>query len=65
MGSKDLPFMLEQRPTNMMLIGNGYSAGIHNTAFDFNDAAIPFGIAYLHIPCRVCSPRSNRAKACR
>jgi metal-dependent amidase/aminoacylase/carboxypeptidase family protein len=30
-----------------MLVGNGKSAGLHNPAFDFNDAAIPFGVAYL------------------
>jgi amidohydrolase len=47
MGSEDFSFMLEERPGNIMLIGNGDSAGVHDSAFDFNDAAIPFGVAYL------------------
>ena len=46
MGSEDFAFMLEERPGNIMLIGNGNSAGCHHPVFDFNDAAIPFGIAY-------------------
>lgn len=47
MGSEDFAFMLEERPGNIMLIGNGDSAGVHHPAFDFNDAAIPFGVTYL------------------
>jgi metal-dependent amidase/aminoacylase/carboxypeptidase family protein len=47
MGSEDFSFMLEQRPGNIMLIGNGNSAGVHHPAFDFDDAAIPFGVSYL------------------
>ncbi|WP_454848876.1 M20 aminoacylase family protein [Rhizobium binxianense] len=47
MGSEDFAFMLEARPGNIMLIGNGDSAGLHDAGFDFNDDAIPFGIAYF------------------
>jgi amidohydrolase len=47
MGSEDFAFMLEERPGNIMLIGNGNSAGVHDPAFDFNDAALPFGLAYF------------------
>jgi hippurate hydrolase len=47
MGSEDFAFMLEARPGNIMLIGNGDSAGLHDAGFDFNDEAIPFGIAYF------------------
>jgi amidohydrolase len=47
MGSEDFAFMLEERPGNIMLIGNGNSAGVHDPKFDFNDDAIPFGVAYL------------------
>jgi len=39
--------MLEARPGNMMQIGNGGGAGLHEATFDFNDQAIPFGIAYF------------------
>jgi Metal-dependent amidase/aminoacylase/carboxypeptidase len=47
MGSEDFAFMLEARPGNMMQIGNGGGAGLHEATFDFNDQAIPFGIAYF------------------
>lgn len=47
MGSEDFAFMLEARPGNIMQIGNGDSAGLHEARFDFNDAAIPFGIGYF------------------
>lgn len=47
MGGEDFSFMLEQRPGNFMLIGNGDSAALHNTAFDFNDDALAFGCAYF------------------
>ena len=46
MGGEDFAFMLEERPGNMMLIGNGDSAGCHHPAYDFNDAALPHGISY-------------------
>jgi metal-dependent amidase/aminoacylase/carboxypeptidase family protein len=41
MGSEDFSFMLEERPGNIMLIGNGDTAGCHDPASDFNDAADP------------------------
>lgn len=47
MGSEDFSFMLEERPGNIMLIGNGDSAGVHDPKYDFNDAAIPYGVSYL------------------
>jgi hippurate hydrolase len=47
MGSEDFAFMLEARPGNIMLIGNGDTAPVHDARFDFNDEAIPFGVAYL------------------
>lgn len=46
MGSEDFAFMLEQRPGNIALLGNGRTAGLHDPAYDFNDAAIPYGISY-------------------
>jgi hippurate hydrolase len=30
-----------------MFLGNGTSAPLHNPAYDFNDAAIPYGGAYF------------------
>jgi hippurate hydrolase len=47
MGSEDFAFMLEARPGNIMLIGNGNGPSVHEAGYDFNDAAIPFGIAYF------------------
>jgi hippurate hydrolase len=47
MGSEDFAFMLEARPGNIMLIGNGDGPSVHDARFDFNDDAIPFGVAYF------------------
>jgi amidohydrolase len=47
MGSEDFAFMLEEVPGNIMLIGNGDTASVHDPRYDFNDAAIPYGIAYF------------------
>lgn len=46
MGSEDFAFMLEERPGSYIFMGNGDSAGLHHPAYEFNDAAIPFGIKY-------------------
>lgn len=46
MGAEDFSFMLEARPGAMIFMGNGDSAFCHHPAFDFNDAAIPYGISY-------------------
>jgi amidohydrolase len=46
MGSEDFAFMLERRPGNIMLIGKGDTAGLHESGYDFNDQALPFGIRY-------------------
>ena len=47
MGSEDFAFMLETRPGNIMLIGNGDGPSVHDSRYDFNDAAVPFGVGYL------------------
>lgn len=46
MGGEDFAFMLEERPGAYILIGNGATAGLHHPAYDFNDAALPHGVAY-------------------
>jgi amidohydrolase len=46
MGGEDFSFMLEARPGAFIFIGNGDSAGLHHPAYDFNDDAIPAGIAF-------------------
>jgi amidohydrolase len=47
--SEDFSFMLEKVPGAYVAIGNGDGRGthfVHTPEFDFNDAAIPFGVAY-------------------
>jgi len=46
MGAEDFSFMLERRPGSFIFIGNGRGAELHNSAYDFNDEAIPYGISY-------------------
>ena len=46
MGGEDFAFMLEERPGAYILTGNGDTAMVHHPAYDFNDAAIPFGSSY-------------------
>jgi hippurate hydrolase len=46
MASEDFSFILRQVPGCYLFIGNGDSAGLHNPAYDFNDAAIPYGVAF-------------------
>ncbi len=46
MGGEDFAYMLEERPGAYIFIGNGDSAGLHHPAYNFNDDAIPFGVAY-------------------
>jgi len=46
MGSEDFSYMSAVRPGSYMMIGNGLTPTWHNSAFDFNDEALPYGIAY-------------------
>ena len=46
MGAEDFSFMLEARPGAFIFLGNGDSAKLHHPAYDFNDAAIPYGMSY-------------------
>ncbi len=44
--SEDFSFMLERVPGAYINLGNGEdSAAVHNPAYNFNDAAIPYGVA--------------------
>jgi amidohydrolase len=45
MGSEDFSFMMEQVPGAHINLGNGESAALHNHKYDFNDEAIPYGVA--------------------
>jgi amidohydrolase len=46
MGAEDFSFMLEARPGAFIFIGNGDSASLHHPSYDFNDAALPYGMSY-------------------
>jgi len=46
MGGEDFAFMLQARPGAFIFMGNGSTANLHHPAYDFNDAAIPFGSSY-------------------
>ncbi|MBB3237107.1 hippurate hydrolase [Phyllobacterium endophyticum] len=46
MGGEDFAYMLEARPGAFMFIGNGDSAPLHNSNYDFDDEALQFGVGY-------------------
>jgi amidohydrolase len=45
MASEDFGFMMRQVPGAHILLGNGGGAEVHNHLYDFNDEAIPYGVA--------------------
>ena len=50
MGAEDFSYMLEKVPGAMVWLGNGGGAGtvsLHNSRYDFNDMAIPFGVSFF------------------
>ena len=46
MGAEDFSYMLESRPGAFVFLGNGDTPALHNSGYDFNDDAIPYGISY-------------------
>ena len=46
MGSEDFSFMLKRVPGAYVFIGNGDTRAGASPAYDFNDEAIPYGVAY-------------------
>ena len=44
--SEDFAFMLEERPGCYFFMGNGPSRSLHDSGYDFNDAAIVPGVTY-------------------
>ena len=47
MGAEDFSYMLEEVPGAYFYIGNGDSAYLHHTKYDFNDEASPTGASVL------------------
>ncbi|NEI71701.1 amidohydrolase [Rhizobium lusitanum] len=48
MGSEDFSFLLERVPGAYVLIGNGDSAGLHTTTYNFNDDILERGAMYFY-----------------
>lgn len=48
MGSEDFSFLLEKVRGAYVNIGNGDSAGLHTTTYDFNDGLLAPGSEYFH-----------------
>jgi amidohydrolase len=51
-GSEDFSFMLEKRPGNYIMLGNGVAAdgsfaSVHTPKYNFNDKALPLGVRYF------------------
>jgi hippurate hydrolase len=46
MGGEDFAFMAQARPGAFVFIGNGNTAPLHTTRYDFNDDIAPVGVAY-------------------
>lgn len=44
--SEDFSFMLEQVPGAFFFLGNGETAPLHGSTYDFNDQAIPYGVKF-------------------
>jgi len=46
-GSEDFARLLAHVPGNFIMMGNGDSAALHNSSYDFNDEIIPLGVEYF------------------
>jgi hippurate hydrolase len=46
MGAEDFAYLLARRPGAYLFLGNGPSAGLHHPAYDFDDGALPGGVAF-------------------
>jgi hippurate hydrolase len=49
MGAEDFAYFLQEKPGCYVWLGNGPGEGgctLHNPHYDFNDEAIPYGVAY-------------------
>jgi amidohydrolase len=47
MGSEDFSYMLEARPGAYLFMGIGDGAGLHHSAYNFNDEAAPVGASFF------------------
>ncbi len=47
MGAEDFSYLLEKRPGSYLFLGQGMGAGLHHSAYDFNDEAAPIGASFF------------------
>ena len=47
MGAEDFSYLLEARPGCYLFLGQGDGAGLHHSAYNFNDEAAPFGASFF------------------
>ena len=47
MGAEDFAYFLEERPGAYLFVGNGDTAGLHNTKFDFDDETAAAGASFF------------------
>lgn len=47
MAGEDFSYLLNERPGAYIFLGNGNSAMLHHPAYDFDDAALPYGASWL------------------
>lgn len=47
MGAEDFSYLLEERPGCYLFLGQGEGAGLHHSAYNFNDEAAPFGASFF------------------
>ncbi|MBM3605746.1 MAG: amidohydrolase [Alphaproteobacteria bacterium] len=47
MGAEDFSYMLNARPGCYLFLGQGDGPGVHNPAYDFNDAVAPVGASFF------------------
>ena len=47
MGAEDFSYMLEKRPGCYLFLTQGASAGLHHSAYDFNDDVAPIGASFF------------------
>jgi len=47
MGAEDFAYFLQEKPGAYLFVGNGDTAGLHQSNYDFEDAAAPYGASFF------------------
>lgn len=47
MGAEDFAYFLEKKPGCYLFVGNGDTAGLHQSNYDFDDATAPYGASFF------------------